>query len=151
MIILMLVIMSIIMLLKEVFIFCIFERFLDWFLWLTILTRERSSWSGWNQTWNFFSSHSLSSNDCTQNFSCWYTVQGCEKIAQSWNLQFRFTTVHVHDGSGLAVALCSPVHLNRVRGPGADKAVKGLTNVTHTYMVNKCVHRNNTFYVRNQA
>jgi hypothetical protein len=40
--------------------------------------------------WNFARLQSPSSNDCTQNFSCRYAVQGCEKIAQIWNVEFKF-------------------------------------------------------------
>jgi hypothetical protein len=56
----------------------------------TALTREWSGWSSRNITWNFAPLQSPSSNDCTQNCSCFYAAQGCEKIAQSWNVQFKF-------------------------------------------------------------
>jgi hypothetical protein len=59
----------------------------------------------------------VSSNDCTQNFSCRYVVQGCEKIARSWDIQFKFAppcmcVTEVH----LAVALYFLVHSNGVSG-----------------------------------
>jgi hypothetical protein len=54
-------------------------------------------------------------------------VQGCEKIAQIFNVKFKFAAVR------LAVALYSPVHFNGLRGPDADTAVKDLRNHTHTH------------------
>jgi hypothetical protein len=56
----------------------------------TDLTREWSGLSGWNVAWSFECLQSLSSNDCTQNFSCRCAVQGCEKIARSWDVLFKF-------------------------------------------------------------
>jgi hypothetical protein len=50
---------------------------------LNKLTREWSGWSDRNLTWNFARLQSPSSNDCIQNFSCFYAAQECEKIAQS--------------------------------------------------------------------
>jgi hypothetical protein len=51
-------------------------------------------------------------------------VQECEKIAQIWKVQFKFVPPHMHvTAVCLAVVLYSPVHLNGVRGPDADKAV----------------------------
>jgi hypothetical protein len=52
-----------------------------------VLTKK---WSGRNLTWNVARLQSPSSNDFTQNFSCFYAAQGCEKIAQIWNVQFKF-------------------------------------------------------------
>jgi hypothetical protein len=54
------------------------------------LTREWSGWSGLNLTWNFARLQSPSSYDCTQNFSCWYAVQECERNAQLWKMQYKF-------------------------------------------------------------
>jgi hypothetical protein len=52
--------------------------------------RQWSGLSGRNLTWNVECLQSLSSIDFTHNFSCRYAVQGCEKIALSWDIQFKF-------------------------------------------------------------
>jgi hypothetical protein len=76
-------------------------------------TREWSGWSGRNLTWNFARLQSPSSNDCTQKFSCFYAAQGCEKIAQIWNIQFKFAQPRTRmTAVCLPVALYSPVHSN---------------------------------------
>jgi hypothetical protein len=89
------------------------------------LIREWFSWSGRNLTWNFARLQSPSSNDCTQNFSCFYAAQGCEKIAQSRNVQFKFAQPRTRmTAVCLAVTLHFPVHSNWLLGPGPGKAVK---------------------------
>jgi hypothetical protein len=56
------------------------------------------------------------------------------KNAQSWNVQFKFAPPCMRvTATQLAVALYSPVHSNRVRGPDADKAVKD-RNVARTHI-----------------
>jgi hypothetical protein len=60
------------------------------FMSIKALTREWSGLSGRNLAWNFARLQSPSHYDCTQNFSYRYAVQGCETIAQSWNVQFKF-------------------------------------------------------------
>jgi hypothetical protein len=77
-------------------------------------------------------------------------VQGCEKIAKkTWNVQ----PPHMHvTAACLVVVWYSLKHSNGVRGPAADKDLRNVTH-THTniYILNKCVHRNHTFYIKNQA
>jgi hypothetical protein len=66
-------------------------------------------------------------------------VQGLKKIAQIWNVQFRFVPLHTLVISAhLALVQCSWVHSSGVHGPVADKAVKDLRNVTRTYIY--CVY-----------
>jgi hypothetical protein len=69
-------------------------------------------------------------------------VQGCEKIVQSWNVQFKFVPPRTRVmAARLAVALYSPVHSDRVHRPVTDKAVKDLRNVTHAHVcVCVCVY-----------
>jgi hypothetical protein len=75
-------------------------------------------------------------------------VQGCKKFTQSWNEQFKLAPPHTHVMTAcLEVVRYSPVHSNRMHGPGADKAVKDLRNVvcmhthihTHTHILNKYI------------
>jgi hypothetical protein len=71
-------------------------------------------------------------------------VQGCEKSAQSSNVQFKSVPLCTHmTAVRLAEVLYSPVHSNGVRGPDADKAVKDLINVAHT-------HTHTHMYVHNE-
>jgi hypothetical protein len=52
-------------------------------------------------------------------------AQGCEKIAQSWNIQFKFAAPRTRMMAVcLAVALYSPVHSNWLLGPRPGKAIK---------------------------
>jgi hypothetical protein len=127
-----------------------------------ILTREWSGLSARNLTWNFANLQSPSSNDNPQNFSCRYAVQGCEKVAQIWNVQFKFPLPRTRvTAPRLAVGLYSPVHSNGLCGPSADKAVKDLIQIasahthTHTHIyiyIYICImNRYHTCYIRNQA
>jgi hypothetical protein len=92
---------------------------------LSDLIREWSGWSGRNLTWNFARLQSPSSHDCTQNFSYFCAAQECERIAQSWNVQFKFAQPRTRiTAVCLPVALYSPVHSNWLLGPGPGKAIK---------------------------
>jgi hypothetical protein len=75
------------------------------------------------------------SNDCTQNFSYRYAVEGHEKIALSWTVQFKFMPLRIHvTAAWLAVVLYSPVHSNKVSGARCWLGCERLGNcLTHTY------------------
>jgi hypothetical protein len=101
------------------------------------LTREWSGLSGQNLTWNSARLQSQSSNDCSQNYSWRYAVQGCENIAHSWNEQFKFAPPRTRvTAARLAVELFSPVHSNGVRGARRWYGCERLGNYlayTHTH------------------
>jgi hypothetical protein len=62
------------------------------------------------------------------------TLCKCAKKLSNLEYTVRIrATAHARDGSSHSGGAVFPVHCNEVRGPGADKAVKDLRNVTHTH------------------